>query len=126
MRLLPIMFLRIPLAMLLACGYAHAADEKPWAKHCTLEGIPSASDKGEFGKILKDFKERCLPEHACVLSCMRSKCPTPPGGCFHACGPSDYGPPEVLANMYAAKDPKVCPAPAPNNSLKRTAAGRLR
>ena len=96
---------------------ASANDKKPWAKHCTLVGIPAdPHGKGEFDRLMQDFVRECAPVQACVLACMRSHCGFGAGGCFHDCGTDgfrDYGPPEALAELYAAKDNKVCPS-APN------------
>ena len=100
----------ILLALLLPIA-ASSEVKKPWAKHCTLTGIPaSPHGKEKFDLLMQDFARECAPVHACVLACMRNHCDVGAGGCFHDCGgQSDYGPPEVLADMYAAKDKRVCP-----------------
>lgn len=105
--------------VLQAPAIAGPKDGKPWSKHCTFAGIPAnPHGNGEFDLVMQAFVHECTPSQACVLSCIRSKCGDE---CFHTCrvgGEPGYGPPEVLADMYAAKDPRVCPAP-PNNSRKR-------
>jgi hypothetical protein len=91
---------------------AHAGEMKPWAKHCTLVGIPTGGDP-KFTELLHDFVRECVPVQACVLSCMRNHCDVGAGGCFHDCGTNgfkDYGPPEALAELYAKKDKRVCPS----------------
>ena len=104
---------------------AGPSGSKPWAKYCTFAGIPAnPHGKEQFDLLMQAFVSECAAPQACVLSCIRSQCGNE---CFHVCraGGSSYGSPEALADMFAAKDPRVCAAP-PNNSLKRTAAGRLR
>jgi hypothetical protein len=87
------------------------AEKKPWAKHCTLRGIP-LGDKTEDGKnwtaLMHKFVTECAPVQACVLACERHDCGAGAGGCFHDCGQS-YIAPEILAELYDAKSEKVCP-----------------
>lgn len=88
------------------------AADKPWAKHCTLVGVPEANEKSEVGRMLHEFADRCEPVDACLLSCMRNHCDEGAGGCFHDCGPEGFAntrPLDVLANMYEVKDTLVCP-----------------
>jgi hypothetical protein len=87
-----------------------AENGKPWSRHCSLQGIPVDSGT-EIGKRFAEFAKRCEPTDACILACTRNECGGGAGGCFHDCGDrSSYGPPETLANMYAARDARLCPA----------------
>jgi hypothetical protein len=101
------------LALALAfCSSAHAGEKKSWAKHCTVAGI-STDGEPKFAELLHAFARECAPVQACVLACMRNHCDVGAGGCFHDCGTDGfqaYGPPEALAELYAAKDKRVCPS----------------
>ena len=86
-----------------------ASETVMWKEHCTIAGI-DVDEHSDAGKLIREFAQRCSPTDACVLACMRNQCDAGAGGCFHDCGGrSAYGPPEVLAEMYANKDKRLCP-----------------
>jgi len=106
------------LASSFACEAGESSD-KPWARHCSLSGVIADKHKNsDGGRYMAEFAQRCEPIDACVLSCFRSRCAVGiAGSCFHACGNNQiYGYAE-LAELYASRDPRVCPSP-PNNSFK--------
>lgn len=73
-----------------------AVSTAPWAKHCTLTGIPQ-----EDQEFWLPYANRCLDIDACYLACARNGCtPHTGGGCFHACNISSPGTVLSLASEF--------------------------
>jgi hypothetical protein len=81
------------------------ARERPWVRHCTLEGYDPA-DPAVLGPLGRRA-HTCTPIDACVLACLRSNCATDTAdACEVTCAGRDDA--AIAADRFADRSDPMC------------------